>query len=219
MNASLAISMPELNMAERTRAFAWDRTPLGPRSTWPAALRISVDAMLASLHPMCLIWGSERILLYNDGYAPILGSRHPDALGYPTAEVWPELWPDLEPLIEGVFRGESVAFRDQPLTMTRNGFTEETWYDFAYSPVWDDEGEVAGLMNITSDSTARVKAKRERDAATAEAQEAAVFMRSVLAASTDCIKVVELDGTLSFMSEGGMKTMEVSDFNSVAGCP
>ena len=56
--------------------------------------------------------------------------------------------------------------------------------------------------------------ERERLSAEREA-----FMSSVLAASTDCIKVVELDGSLSFMSEGGMKTMEVSDFNAVAGCP
>ncbi|WP_246667048.1 PAS domain-containing protein [Agrobacterium sp. T29] len=45
------------------------------------------------------------------------------------------------------------------------------------------------------------------------------FLTSVLAASTDCIKVIELDGTLSFMSEGGMKVMEISDFNLVRGCP
>ncbi len=45
------------------------------------------------------------------------------------------------------------------------------------------------------------------------------FLTDVLAASTDCIKVLELDGTLSFMSEGGMKVMEISDFNAVKGCP
>lgn len=44
-------------------------------------------------------------------------------------------------------------------------------------------------------------------------------MRSLLAASDDCIKVIALDGTLSFMSEGGQRTMEVSDFNALRGCP
>ncbi|MDY0957197.1 PAS domain-containing protein [Sphingomonas sp. CFBP8993] len=150
-------------MAELVAGHVWSNSPLGARSTWPASLRITVDTMLASLHPMCLIWGSERILLYNDGYAPILGTRHPGALGRPTIKVWPELWYDIEPLIDRVFAGESVAFRDQPLTMTRNGFPEETWYDFAYSPVRDDEGKVVGLLNVTSESTARVTAQRERD--------------------------------------------------------
>ncbi len=155
-------------MADLITEYDWDATPLGERSTWPAPLRITVDTMLASLHPMCLIWGPERILLYNDGYAPILGARHPVALGQPTAEVWPELWDNLKPLIDGVFAGESVAFRDQPLTMTRHGYPELTWYDFAYSPVRGDAGEVVGLLNVTSESTVRVRAQQERDSATSD---------------------------------------------------
>jgi PAS domain S-box-containing protein len=45
------------------------------------------------------------------------------------------------------------------------------------------------------------------------------FVRSMLAASEDCIKVISLDGRLTFMSEGGQKVMEISDFNAVQGCP
>ncbi len=45
------------------------------------------------------------------------------------------------------------------------------------------------------------------------------FLTSVLASSTDCIKVLDLDGKLTFMSEGGQRVMEVSDFNAVEGCP
>jgi two-component sensor histidine kinase len=45
------------------------------------------------------------------------------------------------------------------------------------------------------------------------------FLRSVLAASDDCIKVLALDGTLAFMTEGGQRVMEISDFNTVRGCP
>lgn len=51
------------------------------------------------------------------------------------------------------------------------------------------------------------------------AEHDASFMRSVLAASDDCIKIIALDGTLTFMSEGGQRTMEVSDFNAISGCP
>lgn len=158
--------MPQ--MMDATAAFDWRATPLGMRDDWSPTLRIMVDTMLRSLHPMCLIWGPDRILLYNDGYAPILGARHPDALRQPTDKVWPELWPELKPLVDRVFSGESVAFRDQPLTMMRHGFPEETWYDFAYSPVCSETGEVLGLLNVTSDSTSRVQSQRERDRATEE---------------------------------------------------
>ena len=199
-------------MADLFRRHDWGTTPLGRRDTWAPVLRTTVDLILASLHPMCLLWGPERVLLYNDGYAEMLGTRHPHALGRPTKAVWPELWAELAPLIERTFRGESFAFRDQPLTMTRNGFAEPGWYDFAYSPVRDEHGAVVGLLNVTSDSTARrhaIEQMRERE----------TFMRGVLAASNDCIKVLDLDAKLTFMSEGGQKVMEVSDFNAIAGCP
>ena len=47
----------------------------------------------------------------------------------------------------------------------------------------------------------------------------AQFLRSVLASSGDCIKVLDLDGNLLFMNEEGKKLMEVSDFNAIGGCP
>ncbi|MFH6786066.1 MULTISPECIES: PAS domain-containing protein [Methylobacterium] len=56
-----------------------------------------------------------------------------------------------------------------------------------------------------------------RSAAAAAEREA--FVTNVLAASTDCIKVLDLDGRLTFMSEGGQQVMEVSDFNAIRGCP
>ncbi|WP_323144876.1 PAS domain S-box protein [Massilia phyllosphaerae] len=43
------------------------------------------------------------------------------------------------------------------------------------------------------------------------------FNRRILAASSDCIKVLDLDGTLRFMSEGGRRVMEVDDFAQIAG--
>ncbi len=97
--------------------------------------------MLASLHPMCAMWGPERIFLYNDGYAEIWERATPPGLGLRTEDVWPELWDDLVPLIDRTFRGESCAFRDQPLTMMRNGFEEQVWYDFAYSPLATSEAK------------------------------------------------------------------------------
>ena len=45
------------------------------------------------------------------------------------------------------------------------------------------------------------------------------FLRSVLASSGDCIKVLGLDGKLLYMTEAGQRLMEVSDFNAIEGCP
>lgn len=211
--------LPLVGMAKLTQAFEWSRTSLGKADDWSPSLRQTTDLMLASGHAMCLMWGAERIFLYNDAYAPLLGSRHPAALGITAEEVWPEVWGDIAPLIERTFAGETCTFDELPLTMTRHGHKEETWWSFSYSPVRDGGGDVVGLLNVTMEVTPQVLALRQRDAAIAELRTSERFMASVLAASTDCIKVLELDGTVSFMSEGGMQTMELDDFEGVKGCP
>lgn len=55
--------------------------------------------------------------------------------------------------------------------------------------------------------------ERERQAVERES-----FLSGVLASSTDCITVLDPDGCLTFMSQGGQRVMEVSDFNAIAGC-
>ncbi|MEN3236367.1 PAS domain-containing protein [Methylobacterium ajmalii] len=300
---------------------------------------MTVDLMLASPHPMCLLWGPQRALLYNDGYASVLGEQYPTALGKPAREIWPERWDELIPMIDRIFRGENFVLRDQPLPKICNGLEELAWYDFALSPVRNEYGEVVGLLNIASRSAAkqdgdmvakwagssdarlaalveatsdslystsadwqemhflqgcgfianadapsvrwmdayllpedqnevRVKIEaavasaqlfemehrvrladgsvawmfsravpiRDREGhvtewfgmaanvtaryrAFAQLRESEAFMRGVLAASKDCIMVLDLDANLTFMSEGGKRAMEVSDFDAINGYP
>ena len=59
----------------------------------------------------------------------------------------------------------------------------------------------------------------DRETARATLAERESFLSSVLASSTDCIKILDLDARLTFMSDGGQKVMEVGDFNAIAGCP
>ncbi|UHD47405.1 PAS domain-containing protein [Aureimonas altamirensis] len=65
--------------------------------------------------------------------------------------------------------------------------------------------------------TDRLRGERERALVFSAEREA--FLSGVLSSSTDCIKVLDLDGRLTFMSEGGQRVMEVSDFNALYGCP
>ncbi len=146
-------------MSGRIRACDWASTPLGPIGQWPQSLKTAVDLMLGSGHAMQLAWGPQKIVLYNDAYAPMLGERHPRALGIAFQEAWPEIWDEIEPLVRKVFAGETVRFDDMPLVMTRNGYAENTWWNFSYSPVRDESGAVAGLLNVTVDATPRHRAE------------------------------------------------------------
>ncbi|WP_242138949.1 PAS domain-containing protein [Sphingomonas sp. TREG-RG-20F-R18-01] len=117
--------------------------------------------MLESRQAMCLCWGPELTLLYNQAYAPFLGLRHPAALGQPIARVWADVWPDIAPFVDRALAGAAVWFEDFPLVLHRNGYPEETWWNFCYSPARDDQGDIVGFLNVASDATAGVLARRE----------------------------------------------------------
>lgn len=57
-------------MGTLIRAMDWAQTPLGPIAQWPQSLRTTVSLCLASNFPICLIWGPQRTMIYNDGYWP-----------------------------------------------------------------------------------------------------------------------------------------------------
>lgn len=148
-------------MGARMRAFDGGSSPVGPPDQWPRSLTAAVKLLLASRYPMFLWWGEELTYFYNDGYAPILGKKHPAALGRPAREVWAEIWPDLAPLVEAVLvRGEATWNENFPLFMERNGFPEEVFFTFSYSPAFDDDGRVGGLFCACTEETRRVLAER-----------------------------------------------------------
>jgi PAS domain S-box-containing protein len=177
-------------MAERIRSFGWSGTALGPAEDWPQSLRTAVEIMLASGHAMQLAWGHEGIVLYNDAYTPMLGNHHPAALGLPFHAAWPDIWAEIEPLVDRVFAGETVRFEDMPLVMTRHGYAEDTWWNFSYSPVRDESGAVAGLLNVTVDASPKVRARqaeRERDEINARLGQSVLRFRALATAGGNSI--------------------------------
>jgi PAS domain S-box-containing protein len=149
-------------MGERIRAFDWSVSPLGAPETWPQALKTATGILLSSKFPMFLAWGPELRFLYNDAYTEVLGGKHPAALGHAFEDIWADIWPDIEPLVRRALAGESTYFEDLPLTMTRKGYSEQTWFTFSYSPLRGDDGEAAGMFCVCTETTATVLAQRER---------------------------------------------------------
>lgn len=61
---------------------------------------------------MLLWWGPDYVQLYNDHYAPILGTKHPDpALGKPLRERWREVYDIIGPLVDTPFYAHREASR------------------------------------------------------------------------------------------------------------
>ena len=150
-------------MAERIRGFDWSRTPLGPSEGWSPALRTTVGLMLANRFPMLLWWGPDYICIYNDAYIPILGLKHPNALGLPVRECWSEIWHILKPLIDTPFSGgPSTWIEDFELHIQRSGFTEETHFTVAYSPAPDaaTPSGIGGVLATVHEISQKVVAER-----------------------------------------------------------
>jgi hypothetical protein len=114
-------------MGQLVRALDWSATPLGAPENWSPALRTTVRILLANRFPQLLWWGPEYISIYNDAYRPILGRKHPWALGRPVSDCWSEIWDILKPLIDTPFKGGPATWsEDIELQINRAGFMEET---------------------------------------------------------------------------------------------
>ena len=149
-------------MAQRMRDVDWAKTPLGPVENWPQSLKTSVRIMLTSRQPMFVWWGDELINLYNDAYKSIVGGKHPHALGQPASVVWHEVWDKIAPRAESAMRKNEGTYDEALLLiMERNGYREETYYTFSYSPVPNDHGGTGGIFCANTDDTQRIVGERQ----------------------------------------------------------
>ncbi|RHW16337.1 PAS domain S-box protein [Sphingomonas gilva] len=153
------------DMGERIRGFDWSAHPFGPPATWPAALRTALSICLHSSFPTAIYWGPELRLLYNDAWAPIPADRHPWALGRQGMEVWADIWDVVGPQFDAVLRtGEGFSAYDQMLAMERNGVPRETYWNYSFTPIVDDDGAVLGVLNQGHETTAKVLTARDNRA-------------------------------------------------------
>jgi signal transduction histidine kinase/DNA-binding response OmpR family regulator len=149
-------------MGARMRAFDWSATSLGPVSDWPQSLKTCVRVILTSRQPMFVWWGAELINLYNDAYKSIVGGKHPQALGRPASQVWREIWDEVAPRAHSAMsRNEGTYDEALLLIMERNGYPEETYYTFSYSPVPNELGAIGGILCANTDDTRRIIGERQ----------------------------------------------------------
>jgi signal transduction histidine kinase len=149
-------------MGRRIREFDWSGTSLGPVELWPKSLRTCIRIMFDSRQPIWIGWGKDLINLYNDPYKAIVRGKHPWALGKPAAVVWSEIWTTIEPMLRQVMEeDEGTYVESQYLSMERNGYPEETYYTFSYTPIPGDQGGTAGMICFNTDDTERIISERQ----------------------------------------------------------
>ncbi len=136
-------------------------TTLGPIESWPQSLRTAVSILLDSRFGMYIAWGPQYAQLYNDAYRPILGStKHPGALGALASATFAESWDIIGPMFDEVRRGNATGSEDWMLPLDRNGYLEECFFTFSYSPIRDESGGVGGVHVTVTETTRRVLGER-----------------------------------------------------------
>jgi PAS domain S-box-containing protein len=179
-------------MGALIRRHDWSATPLGAVDGWPLSLKTAVSLVLRTHQPMFISWGAHEILLYNDSYIPILGDKHPDALGRPVAEVWPEIWDELRPFNEAVMRGESLSFENRPFQWPGRETRELRYFTFTYTPLLDDGGQVAGIFCVALETTSTVT-RADNARAAQSAQQALAESEERLRLATDAAEIAFWD--------------------------
>jgi PAS domain S-box-containing protein len=147
---SLRFLAGEGEMRRRIREFDWSKTELGDPTGWSNGLKTAMTTMLNCGAPVYIAWGPSFIQLYNDAYIQILGAnKHPQALGSTTRETWNEIWDFVGPAFQGIMAsGRPVVGADKLLPMLRNGYLEECYFSFSYSPLLDDDLQVNGVLAL-----------------------------------------------------------------------
>ena len=149
-------------MAEAIRAHRWVDTPLGPIERWSSELTTAVNLVLSSKLISCLIWGPERILIYNDLYKPLLGTKTA-SLGESFLDVWAEIRDEAEALISEPGRtNQANIYEKVPFWISVDGELVERICTLTNNPVWAENAPaIVGIYQIIIDHTEGVVAERK----------------------------------------------------------
>lgn len=163
-NPSLRFLTRDGEMRTRIREFDWSKTELGCPGTWAVSLKAALSIMLDSAVPTYIALGPHFVQLYNDAYIPILGEfKHPKALGISAAETWHEIWDFVAAHFKAVMQSnQAVSMEHKLFPMLRKGFLEECYFNFSYSPLADESGQVIGVF-VTAWETTNEVVRNRRD--------------------------------------------------------
>ena len=202
-------------MAKVIKAKDWSTTPLGPIARWPQSLRTTVSLVQASSSPISLIWGPAHTQIYNDGYWPICGAKHPAAMGQDFRECWASAFPVIGEAYVTAWSGHSAYLETMRMFLDRHGFLEETWFTFSFSPITDESGCVGGLFHPVTELTGQMLSERRtqtiRDlairAATGRTREQALWL------AADVLVDQNLDvpfAVLYLVDDGGTRARRIA---------
>ncbi|RIB14214.1 hypothetical protein C2G38_2195754 [Gigaspora rosea] len=84
-------------------------------------------------------------------------TEYPLVLGKTIKEAWPSQCDFVSSLCESVRTKRKGWYKsDEYIETIRNGYREEVYFDYTYSPIFKSDGTVCGIINISQETTQRV---------------------------------------------------------------
>jgi len=192
-------------MAGLVQSTDWRATKLGAQEAWSPSLRLAVDIILASAFPMALRWGPDFVLIYNDAYRPILGDKHPWALGRPASEAWAEVWDQIEPAHSAILHGKtpSIFADDILLRIQRHGADwDDARFTLGYSAVADPTAPsgVGGIFVTAVEITDR----KLMEQALSDSRS---YLSDLLKSSGEAFYAVDRDGSTTLCNQAFLRLL------------
>ncbi len=132
-------------MSAVMQAHPWYQTLLGAATDWPISLKTTVSIMLSSPLPTFVLWGQQRVVLYNDGFRRLFCIEPTTtSLGEPVQTALPSLWSQISSDAERAL-AESAAVQSELIDLS-GCCGDPVAVSTAYRPVHADEGDIGGVM-------------------------------------------------------------------------
>lgn len=139
----------------------WSKSPLGSIKSWPNQLRKMALLVNADPSPAVIYWGDDNIIVYNEAYTQLIGSKHPDLQGQDPKVGFAEIWDHFEALLAQQREdGVTVIEDNAPLLLHRHGFLEETYFSWKFVPLIGLDGWVVGSHATVVEVTREVISDR-----------------------------------------------------------
>lgn len=138
----------------------WPKPGLGSPDQWPMALKQTLSIILHTDFPMLICWGKDHAQFYNDAFMPLVNQGdHLQIIGTNVKDnTFKNNWQKISVAVNEGLNGKSTQLSNFCLILNRKGYAEDCFFDFSFSPIKDENGNVGGVLLICRETSANVKA-------------------------------------------------------------
>lgn len=139
-------------------------------------------------------------------------------MGQNFQQCWTKAWPVIGSAYDSALAGDTAFLEDQHIFLDRNGYNEECFFTFSFSPICSEDGRVEGLFHPVIERTGSVLSERRtstlRDLATVTGKAKSIGEAAILSTQTLASSTLDLPFVLTYMID---ETRQQADLVATTG--